>query len=150
MDDGDAGSYYGRKQSQDNISSRPPSSSILRPRSSLHSTVAGGGGPGIVAGSANKCFLTSVTGSIESARIFGVNNIYCKYNYVYGPDWQITAVSITFIARGITFTANLKAPRMLTGNGGRHLPNHGERQERAACVELSNRSDFQINKSVWM
>ncbi|CAG7828467.1 unnamed protein product [Allacma fusca] len=36
-------------------------------------------------------FLIAITGSIESGEIFGINDIYCKYNFSYGSDWQITA-----------------------------------------------------------
>src|SRR5690348_6600755 len=83
--------HRGRRHSHDY--SRPPSSSIAaRPRSSIHaaSTLLAGTGTG----PSTKYFLVSVTGRIESAKIFGVNNVYCKYNFVYGPDWQITAVRI--------------------------------------------------------
>jgi hypothetical protein len=37
-------------------------------------------------------FLVSVTGRIESAQIFGVDDVYCKYNLAMGNDWFITAV----------------------------------------------------------
>jgi hypothetical protein len=39
-------------------------------------------------------FLLSVTGRVETAEMYGVNDIYCKYNLAYGPDWQITAVRV--------------------------------------------------------
>jgi hypothetical protein len=37
-------------------------------------------------------FLVQVTGRIESAEIFGVNDIYCKYNLAMGGDWVTTSV----------------------------------------------------------
>ncbi|CAD5235751.1 unnamed protein product [Bursaphelenchus xylophilus] len=33
-------------------------------------------------------FIVLVTGEIEKAVFPEVNSIYCKYNYVYGPDWK--------------------------------------------------------------
>jgi len=38
-------------------------------------------------------FVLSVTGRVETAEMYGVDDIYCKYNLAYGADWQITAVS---------------------------------------------------------
>jgi len=38
-------------------------------------------------------FLLSVTGRIESAQIFGVDDVYCKYNLAFSNDWTITSVS---------------------------------------------------------
>jgi hypothetical protein len=40
----------------------------------------------------SKSFLLQVTGSIQSAEIFGANDIYCKYNLAMGSDWTVTAV----------------------------------------------------------
>lgn len=37
-------------------------------------------------------FLMTVTGRIESAQIFGVEDVYCKYNLAFGSDWSITSV----------------------------------------------------------
>lgn len=37
-------------------------------------------------------FLVSVTGRIESAEIFGVDDVYCKYNLAFGNDWSVTSV----------------------------------------------------------
>ncbi|KAF4521176.1 hypothetical protein B566_EDAN010638 [Ephemera danica] len=34
-------------------------------------------------------FLVSVTGQIESAEFPEFDNIYCKYAFAHGPDWQI-------------------------------------------------------------
>jgi len=46
----------------------------------------------------NSCFLVSVTGRIESAQIFGVDDVYCKFSLAIGNDWFITAVSYYCIA----------------------------------------------------
>lgn len=29
-----------------------------------------------------------VTGEIESAELYGEENVFCEYSYVYGPDWM--------------------------------------------------------------
>ncbi|XP_065222053.1 B9 domain-containing protein 1 [Planococcus citri] len=34
-------------------------------------------------------FLISVTGQIETADFPDFDNIYCKYCFVYGPDWEL-------------------------------------------------------------
>lgn len=39
-------------------------------------------------------FLISVTGQIEKAEFPDFDNIYCKYCFVYGPDWELISVSI--------------------------------------------------------
>lgn len=39
-------------------------------------------------------FILSITGRVEGAEIFGINDIYCKYSVVYGQDWELTGVSI--------------------------------------------------------
>lgn len=33
-------------------------------------------------------FHVMITGQVESARFHGIDNLYCKYVFVYGPDWQ--------------------------------------------------------------
>jgi B9 domain-containing protein 1 len=38
-------------------------------------------------------FMLSVTGQIESAEFHEFDDIYCKYCFVYGPDWVVTSVS---------------------------------------------------------
>ena len=38
-------------------------------------------------------FHVCLTGRVETAEMFGVNDIYCKYSFIYGSDWQITSVS---------------------------------------------------------
>jgi len=38
-------------------------------------------------------FFLSVTGSIEHAEFYDVNNAYCKYSFHFGPDWSVVAVS---------------------------------------------------------
>ncbi|OXA58992.1 B9 domain-containing protein 1 [Folsomia candida] len=40
---------------------------------------------------APRAFLLQVTGRIESAEIFGANDIYCKYNLAMGGDWAVTS-----------------------------------------------------------
>lgn len=37
-------------------------------------------------------FLISVTGQIEKADFPDFDNIYCKYCFVYGPDWELISV----------------------------------------------------------
>lgn len=29
-----------------------------------------------------------VAGEIESAEMYGEENVFCEYSYVYGPDWK--------------------------------------------------------------
>ena len=29
-----------------------------------------------------------VAGEIESAELYGEENVFCEYSYVYGPDWM--------------------------------------------------------------
>ncbi|KAG5326861.1 B9D1 protein, partial [Acromyrmex heyeri] len=36
-------------------------------------------------------FFLSVTGSIEHAKFYEVNNVYCKYSFHFGPDWSVVA-----------------------------------------------------------
>jgi B9 domain-containing protein 1 len=38
-------------------------------------------------------FMLSVAGQIESAEFHEFDDIYCKYCFVYGPDWVVTSVS---------------------------------------------------------
>lgn len=37
-------------------------------------------------------FLLSVIGEIESADFPGYDNVYCKYCFACGSDWDITSV----------------------------------------------------------
>jgi hypothetical protein len=37
-------------------------------------------------------FMFSVAGQIESAEFYEFDDIYCKYCFVYGPDWVVTSV----------------------------------------------------------
>jgi len=37
-------------------------------------------------------FMISVVGQIESAEFHEFDDIYCKYCFVYGPDWVVTSV----------------------------------------------------------
>lgn len=38
-------------------------------------------------------FLVSAVGQIEKAQFPNYDNMYCKYVFVYGPDWEIVTVS---------------------------------------------------------
>uniref|UniRef100_T1IN05 Protein wntless n=1 Tax=Strigamia maritima TaxID=126957 RepID=T1IN05_STRMM len=42
------------------------------------------------AGDANTIFLLMVNGQIESAEFPLFDDVYCKYSFVYGPDWVVT------------------------------------------------------------
>lgn len=39
-------------------------------------------------------FLITVIGQIEMADFPDFDNIYCKYCFVYGSDWELISVSI--------------------------------------------------------
>jgi hypothetical protein len=39
-------------------------------------------------------FLISITGQIEKAEFPDFDNIYCKYCFVYGPDWEVMSVRV--------------------------------------------------------
>lgn len=43
---------------------------------------------------ASGVFLVSAVGQIEKAHFPNYDNIYCKYVFVYGPDWEIVTVSV--------------------------------------------------------
>ncbi|XP_024893585.1 B9 domain-containing protein 1-like isoform X2 [Temnothorax curvispinosus] len=36
-------------------------------------------------------FFLAVTGSIEHAEFYDVNNAYCKYSFHFGPEWSVVA-----------------------------------------------------------
>lgn len=36
--------------------------------------------------------MISASGQIESAEFHEFDDIYCKYCFVYGPDWVVTSV----------------------------------------------------------
>lgn len=38
-------------------------------------------------------FFLSITGSIEHAEFYDVDNAYCKYGFHFGPEWSVVAVS---------------------------------------------------------
>lgn len=38
-------------------------------------------------------FLLSVVGQIEKADFPDFDNLYCKYCFMFGQDWDITSVS---------------------------------------------------------
>lgn len=42
-------------------------------------------------------FLVSVVGQIEKAHFPNYDNMYCKYTFVYGPDWEIVTVSVPML-----------------------------------------------------
>ena len=35
------------------------------------------------------CFLVDFKGAVLGANFQGIDHIYCRYSYVYGPDWKI-------------------------------------------------------------
>jgi hypothetical protein len=37
-------------------------------------------------------FMISVSGQIESAEFHEFDDMYCKYCFVYGPDWVVISV----------------------------------------------------------
>lgn len=39
-------------------------------------------------------FYFSLIGRIEKADFPHFDNLYCKYCFNYGPDWEVTTVSI--------------------------------------------------------
>lgn len=41
-------------------------------------------------------FFLSITGSIEHAEFYDINNAYCKYGFHCGPEWTVVAVSHLF------------------------------------------------------
>lgn len=43
---------------------------------------------------ASGVFLVSTVGQIEKAHFPNFDNMYCKYAFVYGPDWEIVTVSV--------------------------------------------------------
>ncbi|XP_043207708.1 B9 domain-containing protein 1-like isoform X2 [Amphibalanus amphitrite] len=45
-----------------------------------------------------QCFLLSVTGQVESARLAGADQLYCRYQLHGGPDWDI----VTGLEEGIS------------------------------------------------
>ncbi len=70
-------------------------------RSKQGSKKASSGGKHGIGGatsSAPSTFLMTVTGRIESAQIFGVDDVYCKYNLAFGSDWTIPSVSCNFFS----------------------------------------------------
>lgn len=48
-------------------------------------------------------FLVSVVGQIEKAHFPNYDNMYCKYAFVYGPDWEIVTVSAQYISESEYF-----------------------------------------------
>lgn len=44
---------------------------------------------------ASGVFLVAAVGQIEKAHFPNFDNMYCKYTFVYGPDWEIVSVSVT-------------------------------------------------------
>ncbi|XP_063236197.1 B9 domain-containing protein 1 [Bacillus rossius redtenbacheri] len=53
--------------------------------------------------SSSSVFLVSVFGQIESGNFYGINDIYCKYCFTFGPDWVVTSgieEGVSQIAKG--------------------------------------------------
>jgi len=48
-------------------------------------------------------FLVSTVGQIEKAHFPNFDNMYCKFSFVYGPDWEIVNVSYTLEIRSGLF-----------------------------------------------
>lgn len=40
-------------------------------------------------------FTVAITGQIESCDSLH-DNLYCKYTFVFGSDWSVTSVSVTY------------------------------------------------------
>lgn len=38
-------------------------------------------------------FFLSITGSIEHAEFYDADNVYCKYSFHFGPEWNVVTVS---------------------------------------------------------
>uniref|UniRef100_A0A915P084 B9 domain-containing protein 1 n=1 Tax=Meloidogyne floridensis TaxID=298350 RepID=A0A915P084_9BILA len=47
------------------------------------------------------CFLLLITGQIETVEFLSISNVYCKYCFVYGPDWR----QVGGMEEGISATA---------------------------------------------
>lgn len=67
-----------------------------------------GGAAGTVAAGArggatdrDNCFYVFVTGQVESAQLHGLDNLYCRYSFSFGPDWR----AVQGIDTGLTQTA---------------------------------------------
>mmetsp|Transcript_19756 Transcript_19756/g.28988 ORF Transcript_19756/g.28988 Transcript_19756/m.28988 type:complete len:228 (-) Transcript_19756:170-853(-) len=60
------------------------------------------------------CFYVMITGQIESATFpSGINNLYCRYSFTYGPDWDI----LHGVNSGITQIAK----RNIDGNNNKSI-----------------------------
>lgn len=44
-------------------------------------------------------FLVSAVGQIEKAHFPDFDDMYCKYAFVHGSDWELVTVSTRFCAR---------------------------------------------------
>lgn len=60
-----------------------PSSPLLSPQLPSIS------GPSSLPPPSNASFIVSITGQIESCDFPGINNLYCKYDFVHGVDWTV-------------------------------------------------------------
>ena len=67
---------------------------------------AGGGGSGTAL--SQQCFLLSVTGQIESAQFAGLDDLYCRYSFHTGPDWEIVTVSDVVRCQKLTLVWMMK------------------------------------------
>jgi len=104
-------------------------------------------------------FLVSVVGQIEKAHFPNYDNMYCKYTFVYGPDWEIVTVSTSsYLAfRGGTFrhgciwclTCVLCRK---TGHRRRHIANRSKepRWKTTGRMEFPVRRFFQEFQSSWL
>jgi len=101
-------------------------------------------------------FLVSVVGQIEKAHFPNYDNMYCKYTFVYGPDWEIVTVSAPHTDHygGGTFRPDCILCLTCvfcheTGHRRRHIANRSEEPRRKAtgCVELPVRRFFQEYQS---
>lgn len=66
-------------------------------------------------------FLISVIGQIERADFPDFDNIYCKYCFVYGPDWELVSVNNYHVTNSFTFDVKLTILVIRLGYGRRNI-----------------------------
>ena len=49
----------------------------------------------------DNCFYVFLTGQVEAAQLHGLDNLYCRYSFSFGPDWR----AVQGIDTGLTQTA---------------------------------------------
>lgn len=60
------------------------------------------------ASSSSGAFLVSAVGQIEKAHFPDFNDMYCKYTFVYGPDWELVTVSTDrFVSLGLPYVPEI-------------------------------------------